>query len=271
MKTKKLKENFDFNSEELLDLDFNAFDKVVTVVATKEDQKVVDFDDPEFGVEVDLDDIEEDDFLSGPVGVFSNSEIPQEEGVLKLPAEEEIPETPTDVEEEDAEEAIEVIEEELQVVSPFKSLAEVYNIRKNFKTNKLVESILSDSVVDNMYNILVSTLRSNGISNAQAIVTIGLLLDRMLKADDGQVSDPNFMKEIIGELVDNKDIEKVVHDAVQAALVYRPEQKPINVDATEVNIQVSGKDKERLETITESECTNPEEKEIPDEEEEKVK
>lgn len=253
MKIKPLKENFDFSSEELLDLDFNAFDKVVTVVATKGVESAKDdFDDLEYGVEVDLDDIEDDTLTPEPVGVFSDP-----------PTEEVIPETPVEVDEDEEE----VVEEGLKMAGPFKSLAEVYNVRKNFKTNKLVESILSDSVVDNMYSILVNTLRSNGISNAQAIVIIGLLLDRMLKADDGQVADPNFMQEIIGELVDNKDIGKVVHDAVQAALVYKPEQKPYNVDATEVNIQVSGKDKKTLETISECDNIEQEESRVPKEEE----
>ena len=220
----KTKVTEDFSNELLLDIDFSEFDKVVGFQATKDEPKVQDetITDIEIPDETEIKVLDEPE--PDPVQYIAN---PNEEFEIG---------SGEDEEKDEEEEGEDIVIEE----SPYKSLAEVYNIRKNFKTNKLVESILCDSVVDTIYDSLQSILRSHGITKANAIVVIGLMLDRMLKADDSEVVRPDFIKEVLGDLLDDVEIQKMVRDAVQKALLAEPRAAQIERDPSEVNVIVSG-------------------------------
>lgn len=224
----KTKVTEDFSNELLLDIDFSEFDKVVGFQATKDEPKVQDetITDIEIPDETEIKVLDEPE--PDPVQYIAN---PNEEFEVGSGEDEE-----KDEEEDEEKEGEDIVIEE----SPYKSLAEVYNIRKNFKTNKLVESILCDSVVDTIYDSLQSILRSHGITKANAIVVIGLMLDRMLKADDSEVVRPDFIKEVLGDLLDDVEIQKMVRDAVQKALLAEPRAAQIERDPSEVNVIVSG-------------------------------
>ena len=218
MKLKQLKEDA-FSDELLLDIDFSEFDKVIGFQASKdEDEKEIN--DTDSGVVVDFEDIDDDP-------MYDDIEDIQEENTQEEETQNKEPEENThmneDTPEESEVETEDITNESTECVKKndgkYKSLAEVYEIRKNFKTNKLVESILCDSVVDCVYDALISTLSSHGITKANAIVILGLMLDRMLKADDSEVVRPDFLKEVLGDLIDgDKEITDIVHDAVQNAL-----------------------------------------------------
>lgn len=226
--SKMIKE--DFSDELLLDIDFSEFDKVVGFQASKEeDDNNVDIASESEPVEDEPDNCEdciqndncaEDDCIEAEDSVENEDDTQ----FIIEPTEE-----VTDNEQESEPDA----EDE------YLSLAEVYNIRKNFKTNKLVESILCDSVVDNIYDALQSILRAHGISKANAVVVIGLMLDRMLKADDIEVSRPDFLKDVLGDLVDDNEVQKMVTAAVQKALVAKPVAAQITLEPAAVEI-VSG-------------------------------
>lgn len=220
----KTKVTEDFSNELLLDIDFSEFDKVVGFQAAKDEPKVQDetITDIEIPDETEIKVLDEPE--PDPVQYIAN---PNEEFEVG---------SGEDEEKDEEEEGEDIVIEE----SPYKSLAEVYNIRKNFKTNKLVESILCDSVVDTIYDSLQSILRSHGITKANAIVVIGLMLDRMLKADDSEVVRPDFIKEVLGDLLDDAEIQKMVRDAVQKALLAEPRAAQIERDPSEVNVIVSG-------------------------------
>lgn len=210
---KKLYENSMFDNELMLDIDFSEFDKVVGFQAEKSKEEDLD---GEVGVEVSLDDIEGlDDYSEDDLSNY-DAGIDFESTAEELPVEEVGEEVEASPEEEEEEE--EILNDSIKL----RSLAEVYELRKSFKVNKLVESILVDSVVDSVYDIMTGTLRSHGISKANSIVVLGLLLDRMLKADDNEVARPEFLKDTLGDLLDNKDILDIVHKAVQDALEYNP-------------------------------------------------
>lgn len=99
-----------------------------------------------------------------------------------------------------------------------RSLADLYESRQRRQRNKLVESLLVDNTVQTIEDVLTQTLKAHGISKAESIVTIGLILDRMLNASDDDVAAPEFLDGIINQLVDNKDIQKIVKGAVENAL-----------------------------------------------------
>lgn len=217
----------DFSDELLLDIDFSEFDKVVGFQASKEeDDHNADITAESEPVEDEPDNCEdciqndnciEDDCIEAEDSMENEDDT---QSIIE-PTEE-----VTDNEQESEPDA----EDE------YLSLAEVYNIRKNFKTNKLVESILCDSVVDNIYDALQSILRAHGISKANAVVVIGLMLDRMLKADDTEVSRPDFLKDVLGDLVDDSEVQKMVTSAVQKALVAKPVAAQINLEPAAVEI-----------------------------------
>lgn len=226
--SKMIKE--DFSDELLLDIDFSEFDKVVGFQASKEeDDNNVDITSESEPVEDEPDNCED---------CIQNDNC----------AEDNCREAEDSLEnEDDTQSIIEPTEEvtdneqesEPDAEDEYLSLAEVYNIRKNFKTNKLVESILCDSVVDNIYDALQSILRAHGISKANAVVVIGLMLDHMLKADDIEVSRPDFLKDVLGDLVDDNEVQKMVTAAVQKALVAKPVAAQITLEPAAVEI-VSG-------------------------------
>lgn len=226
--SKMIKE--DFSDELLLDIDFSEFDKVVGFQASKEeDDNNVDITSESEPVEDEPDNCEDciqNDNCAEDNCIEAEGSVESEDDTQSIiePTEE-----VTDNEQESEPDA----EDE------YLSLAEVYNIRKNFKTNKLVESILCDSVVDNIYDALQSILRAHGISKANAVVVIGLMLDRMLKADDIEVSRPDFLKDVLGDLVDDNEVQKMVTAAVQKALVAKPVAAQITLEPAAVEI-VSG-------------------------------
>lgn len=217
----------DFSDELLLDIDFSEFDKVIGFQASKEE------DDHNDDITVENEPVEEEpdncedciqnDNCIGDDCIENDDSMNNEDDAQPIiePADD-----VTDTEQESETDA----EEE------YLSLAEVYNIRKNFKTNKLVESILCDSVVDNIYDALQSILRAHGISKANAVVVIGLMLDRMLKADDTEVSRPDFLKDVLGDLVDDSEVQKMVTSAVQKALIAKPVAAQINLEPAAVEI-----------------------------------
>ena len=241
MKLKQLKEDA-FSDELLLDIDFSEFDKVIGFQASKdEDEKEIN--DTDSGVVVDFEDIDDDP-------IYDDIEDIQEEKTQEETQDTESDEDAhinNDTIEEPEVETDDMTNESTECVKKndgkYKSLAEVYEIRKNFKTNKLVESILCDSVVDCVYDALISTLSSHGITKANAIVILGLMLDRMLKADDSEVVRPDFLKEVLGDLIDgDKEITDIVHDAVQNALTAEPSVKQICTDPELVKIQSNGEE-----------------------------
>ena len=232
----------DFSDELLLDIDFSEFDKVIGFQASKEeDDHNADIAAENEPVEEEPDNCEnciQNDNCIGEDCIENDDSMDNEDATQSLiePTEdvtEDEPESETDVEDE------------------YLSLAEVYNIRKNFKTNKLVESILCDSVVDNIYDALQSILRAHGISKANAVVVIGLMLDRMLKADDTEVSRPDFLKDVLGDLVDDNEVQKMVTSAVQKALIAKPVAAQINMEPAAVEI-LSG-DEDDVKVVTEEE------------------
>ena len=242
MKLKQLKEDA-FSDELLLDIDFSEFDKVIGFQASKdEDEKEIN--DTDSGVVVDFDDIDDDPMYDDIEDI--QEENTQEEETQNTESDEDVHINNETIEEPEVE-TDDMTNESTECVKKndgkYKSLAEVYEIRKNFKTNKLVESILCDSVVDCVYDALISTLSSHGITKANAIVILGLMLDRMLKADDSEVVRPDFLKEVLGDLIDgDKEITDIVHDAVQNALTTEPSVKQICTDPELVKIQSNGEE-----------------------------
>lgn len=232
----------DFSDELLLDIDFSEFDKVIGFQASKdEDDPNVDITAENEPVEEEPDNCEnciQNDNCIGEDCIENDDSVDNEYETQSIiePTEdvtEDEPESETDAEDE------------------YLSLAEVYNIRKNFKTNKLVESILCDSVVDNIYDALQSILRAHGISKANAVVVIGLMLDRMLKADDTEVSRPDFLKDVLGDLVDDNEVQKMVTSAVQKALIAKPVAAQINVEPAAV--EILGGDEDDVTVVKEEE------------------
>lgn len=217
----------DFSDELLLDIDFSEFDKVIGFQASKEeDDHNADITAENEPVEEEPDNCEDciqNDNCIGDDCIQNADSMDNEDNTQP------IIEPADDVTDNEQESETDAEEEYL-------SLAEVYNIRKNFKTNKLVESILCDSVVDNIYDALQSILRAHGISKANAVVVIGLMLDRMLKADDTEVSRPDFLKDVLGDLVDDSEVQKMVTSAVQKALIAKPVAAQINLEPAAVEI-----------------------------------
>ena len=217
----------DFSDELLLDIDFSEFDQVVGFQASKEeDDHNDDITAENEPVEEEPDNCEDciqNDNCIGDDCIQNADSADNEDNTQP------IIEPADDVTDNEQESETDAEEEYL-------SLAEVYNIRKNFKTNKLVESILCDSVVDNIYDALQSILRAHGISKANAVVVIGLMLDRMLKADDTEVSRPDFLKDVLGDLVDDSEVQKMVTSAVQKALIAKPVAAQINLEPAAVEI-----------------------------------
>ena len=217
----------DFSDDLLLNIDFSEFDQVIGFQASKEeDDHTDDITAENEPVEEEPDTCEDciqnDNCIRDDC--IQNADSTDNEDNTQP-----IIEPADDVTDNEQESETDAEEEYL-------SLAEVYNIRKNFKTNKLVESILCDSVVDNIYDALQSILRAHGISKANAVVVIGLMLDRMLKADDTEVSRPDFLKDVLGDLVDDSEVQKMVTSAVQKALIAKPVAAQINLEPAAVEI-----------------------------------
>lgn len=234
--------NRHLTEDELLTIDFNEFDEVIATQVkgvrngtNKDTAYNTSFDpDADSGVVVSDDDIEFDGEFevnlddepqaedSGDVEVDAElEEMMGGEEITEMMGGEELSTSKKD------------IKEHRQVVN--KSMMDFYESRRRKSTNKLVESLLVDSTVDSIVKVLTQTLSSFGIAKAQSISVIGLILDRMLKADSDEVSAPEFLQDVVGDVVNNKDIEKLVKKAIEDALEGDNHPKsPTQVD-TQVN------------------------------------
>lgn len=232
----------DFSDDLLLNIDFSEFDQVIGFQASKEE------DDHTDDITAENEPVEEEpdtceDCIQNDNCTVDDC-IENDDSMNNEDDAQSIIEPADDVTDNEQESETDAEEEYL-------SLAEVYNIRKNFKTNKLVESILCDSVVDNIYDALQSILRAHGISKANAVVVIGLMLDRMLKADDTEVSRPDFLKDVLGDLVDDSEVQKMVTSAVQKALIAKPVAAQINLEPAAV--EILGGDEDDVTVVKEEE------------------
>ena len=238
---KRLTEN------DLLTIDFNEFDEVIATqvkgVRNPGGTSDMSYDstydpDADRGVVVSDDDIEFDDDMEMDFDDEMEDEEENSEEITEMMGGEELTEMmgseelPTDKKE---------IKEQ-QIAG--KSLMDFYESRRRKTTNKLVESLLIDSTVDTIVQVLTQTLSSFGIAKAQAMGVIGLILDRMLKADSDEVAAPEFLQDVVGDVVNNKDIEKVVKKAIEDALEGTTHPKfPAKAD-TEVNTIIANNEVE---------------------------
>lgn len=254
--------------DSIFDVDFDEFDKVVAreIIASKKEEEDEEFlmgADTEYSDELDADDFED--------GILVSVDDLEDEGFEEIESTEEVEECsgkPETIKEEEQieletadgpieekcgaiEEKCEQVEEcNSKPVKEHKSILSIYESRKSKKKNKLVESLLVDSTVDSIEQTLKDILRSHGISNAEAVTTIGLILDRMLHADDDEVAAPEFLPDTIGEIVDNEDIHDVVVKAVEDALE-NPDnpEAPATVDCELNAVIVSSEDEEIPEVV----------------------
>ena len=77
------------------------------------------------------------------------------------------------------------------------------------------------------------------------------MLDRMLKADDTEVSRPDFLKDVLGDLVDDSEVQKMVTSAVQKALIAKPVAAQINLEPAAV--EILGGDEDDVTVVKEEE------------------
>lgn len=188
--------------DELLKINFDEFDSVV--VTHVDARKAPDMDE-EFGEDsLDID--------MGGYGEAMPLDTDSYEPTTGV-------EVPVDGEEEEEEKDLEETEdiEESTIVKTGTSILEMYNSR-NRKRNKIVESLLVDNTVDSISQVFNLTMKSFGISKAESTVVLGLILDRMLHASDDDVVSPDFLDATLGDLVKNKDAEKIIKKAVTDAL-----------------------------------------------------
>ena len=193
---------------ELLTVNFDEFNTVVTrgIIATKavpEDE--VDFDSDD-ALSVDMGEL-------GPVEPVDSYE--PTDGEVETPVD---PELEPVEDTEDIEETEDITEESSKPQATGDSLLEIYTRRNKKKKNKIVESLLVDNTVDTIEQIIKSSLQACGISKAETVVVLGLILDRMLHASDTDVVAPDFLDSTFGELITNKDVAKTVKKAVVNAL-----------------------------------------------------
>lgn len=270
--------------DSIFDLDFEEFDKVVAreiIIATNEaeedeaflngedipcegeeckDEDEFDFDADEFedGVIVSIDELDADE---EPVEVIEPEEKIEDIEEFKEEETEEVEEACKVEEEEqiEAETADGPINEKCgkvkecgtKPVREHKSLLSIYESNRSRKKNKLVEALLVDSTVDSIEQSLKDILGAFGIGRAEAVTTIGLILDRMLHADDDEVAAPEFLPDAIGEIVDNDDIHEVVVKAVEDALE-NPDnpEAPVTMDC-ELNAIITTSEEEQIPEIIE--------------------
>lgn len=204
-----------------LEIPFDEFDKVMVAVATN------DSDDEEIETEIDLDD--DDVEVSGDEISYENFEdedqMEIEEDNLGDPPVEG-PNGPNDPANAPAKSPEDQKLESRKVAG--RSIMDLYEARKRRQNNPLVESLLTDNVVDQICTSLNSVLDGHGISRAQQYATLGMILDRMLKAGDQDITDPIFMDSVLGELVDTEDLKGVIKKAVEDAIEGKqPNLKPI--------------------------------------------
>lgn len=205
MKFKKpiLNEDEKFRSDDLADLgiDFDEFDSVIakttTIVAT--DNNDDDIEDLSISTDeiVDVDDFSED--------VEDEEEFVDECG-------------DTEVELHDSMKSYTKKIKESGKKASKGSLLDIYESKMRRKNNPLVESLLCGKAVEDICVTLDNQLKSHGISKAQSIATIGMILDRLLKATDDDITSPVFVDQVIGELVDTDDLKGIIKSAIDQAI-----------------------------------------------------
>lgn len=106
-----------------------------------------------------------------------------------------------------------------------RSLLDIYKESRTPKRkNAIVESLLVDSTVETIEQTLSSQFKAMGISRAEYIITLGMILDRMVHADDSEIKAPDFLQDSIGSVLDetNKDaLGDVIASAIEKALSNR--------------------------------------------------
>lgn len=257
--------------EELLDIDFDEFDEVIAkeVIAKKTDEEdysdiMIEFpeeDDGYLDIE-DLDIEDEDSEESEDTSDDSDADVPEEDE----PEQEPIIDTPETheetLEEEDGDAPVgECVEPEKKIVSTkTKSLSDMYESKRTRQKNRIVEALLVDDAVEDIERTLKSTLDAHGISAAQRIVVLGLILDRMLHASDDEVQAPEYLNDMIGEMVDDEDIAKMIRDTVEKVLSGESDPKVTDyVDEVQADIIT----KDGIEEIT---AETPDSEEVKEEE-----
>lgn len=108
--------------------------------------------------------------------------------------------------------------EKKSIIKSSKSLAQMYESKRAKKKNKIVEALLVDNTVDDIERVLKDTLDSHGISAAERVSVLGLILDRMLHASDEEVEAPEYLNDMIGDVVEDKEIADLISDTVQKVL-----------------------------------------------------
>lgn len=192
--------------DELVKIDFSEFDTVVVTQINANKSPELEDDFGEDALDVDM----------GGYGEVVPIDGDSYEPVTGV----EVPEDGEEKEEEKEEELEETEDiEESKIVVPETgtSILEMYNHR-NRKTNKIVESLLVDNTVDSITQVFNATMKSFGISKAETTIVLGLVLDKMLHASDDDIVSPDFLDSTLGDLVKNKDAQKIIKKAVTAAL-----------------------------------------------------
>ena len=245
--------------EELLDIDFDEFDEVIAkeVIAKKTDDEdysdiMIEFPEEDDGY-LDIEDSEESEDTSDN----SDADVPEQEPIIDTPETHE--ET---LEEEDGDAPVgECVEPEKKIVSTkTKSLSDMYESKRTRQKNRIVEALLVDDAVEDIERTLKSTLDAHGISAAQRIVVLGLILDRMLHASNDEVQAPEYLNDMIGEMVDDEDIAKMIRDTVEKVLSGESDPKVTDyVDEVQADIIT----KDGIEEIT---AETPDSEEVKEEE-----
>ena len=214
-------------NDDLMKVDFSEFDSVV--VTQIDAKKAPDMDD-DFGedaLDVDMNGYGE----PMPIGGDSYEPVTGVEVPVPEEDEEEEPEEKTE-ECNSLEETEDLEESKIVVTGTGTSILEMYN-QRNRKRNKIVESLLVDNTVDSITQSFNLTMKSFGISKAETTIVLGLILDRMLHASDDDIVSPDFLDSTLGDLIKNKDAEKIIKKAVTDALsgVDNPGLETIWVDS----------------------------------------
>ena len=217
-------------NDDLMKVDFSEFDSVV--VTQIDAKKAPDMDD-DFGedaLDVDMNGYGE----PMPIGGDSYEPVTGVEVPVPEEDEEEEPEEKTE-ECNSLEETEDLEESKIVVTGTGTSILEMYN-QRNRKRNKIVESLLVDNTVDSITQAFNLTMKSFGISKAETTVVLGLILDRMLHASDDDIVSPDFLDSTLGDLIKNKDAEKIIKKAVTDALsgVDNPGLETIWADSNKV-------------------------------------
>ena len=235
--------------EDLMDIDFEEFDEIIAkeVIAKKAEDEIGD----EVIADDDFDEFD-DELLDIDDGYLDVEEI--EDEVEEEPTEEEPLEEPAEEEEiiDETGDAGPIEDEpEMESAKPStKSLLQIYEDRRSRKKNKIVESLLVDNTVEDIERVLKDTLDSHGISAAERVSVLGLILDRMLHASDEEIEAPEYLNDMIGDVVEDKDIADLISDTVQKVLDGDTEPLPPAEATLEDDVKVDLITSEGIEEIT---------------------